>query len=100
MACGIITVIPGIEAGPSAVKEWSPNHWTTREFPLNIPFICTETPEKSIHLPMQGTRFNSWSWKISHGLGQKSHMPQLLCPKACAAQEKRSHHNKKPRHQN
>ena len=47
MACGIITVIPGIEAGPSAVKEWSPNHWTTREFPLNIPFICTETPEKN-----------------------------------------------------
>ena len=47
MACGIITVIPGIEAGPSAGKEWSPNHWTTREFPLNIPLICTEIPEKN-----------------------------------------------------
>ena len=31
---------PGIEPGPFAVEAWSPNHWTTREFPL-ITFIIT-----------------------------------------------------------
>ena len=30
----------------------------------------------------------------------EAHVPQLLRPKACAAQEKRSHHNEKPRHPN
>ena len=24
---------PGIQSGPLAVKVWSPNHWTTKEFP-------------------------------------------------------------------
>ena len=24
---------PGIKPVPSAVEAWSPNHWTTREFP-------------------------------------------------------------------
>ena len=32
-ACGILAPRPGIEPGPWAVKAWSPNHWTTREFP-------------------------------------------------------------------
>ena len=31
--CGILAPRPGIEAGPPAVEAWSPNHWTTREFP-------------------------------------------------------------------
>ena len=47
VACGIIIVIPGIEAGPSVVKEWSPNHRTTRELLLNIAFTRTEIPEKN-----------------------------------------------------
>ena len=31
-ACGILVPWPGIELRPLAVKEWSTNHWTTREF--------------------------------------------------------------------
>ena len=34
MACRILVPWSGIEPGPSAVKVWSPNHWTTREFPM------------------------------------------------------------------
>ena len=30
-ACGILVPRPGIE--PTAMKVWSPNHWTAREFP-------------------------------------------------------------------
>ena len=33
-ACRILVPQPGIEPGPSAMKAWSPNHWTSREFPL------------------------------------------------------------------
>ena len=32
-ACGILVPWPGIEPTPSAVKAWSANHWTAREFP-------------------------------------------------------------------
>ena len=31
--CGILIPRPGIEPGPLAMKEWSLNHWTAREFP-------------------------------------------------------------------
>ena len=31
VACGILVPQPGIEPRPLAVKEQSPNHWTTRE---------------------------------------------------------------------
>ena len=37
-ACGILVPQPGIEPGPSAVKAWSLNHWTDREFPLSSIF--------------------------------------------------------------
>lgn len=33
MACGFLVLPPGMELTPFAVKEWSPNHCTTREFP-------------------------------------------------------------------
>ena len=33
-AYGILVPWPGIEPMPSAVKMWSPNHWTAREFPI------------------------------------------------------------------
>ena len=36
MACGILVPQPGIEPGPSAVKAWSPNHWTAREFSFTL----------------------------------------------------------------
>ena len=32
-ACRILVPRPGIETVPPAVEVWSPNHWTTREFP-------------------------------------------------------------------
>ena len=41
LACGILVPRPGIEPGPSAVKTWSPNHWTTREFPLFLSFTLS-----------------------------------------------------------
>ena len=33
---------PGIEPAPLAVKAWSPNHWTTGEFPKYIYIFFTE----------------------------------------------------------
>ena len=40
MACGILVPRPGIEPGPSAVRVWSPNHWTAREVPrLRVFFL-------------------------------------------------------------
>ena len=32
LACGVLVFQPGIEPWPWAVRAWSPNHWTTREF--------------------------------------------------------------------
>ena len=32
-ACGNLVPQPGIKPGPSAMREQSPNHWTTKEFP-------------------------------------------------------------------
>ena len=34
MACRILVPWPGIELMPPAVEMWSPNHWTTKGFPL------------------------------------------------------------------
>ena len=31
--CGILLPQSGIECRPSALKAWSPNHWTTKKFP-------------------------------------------------------------------
>ena len=33
VVCGFFVPQLWIESGPSAVKVWSPNHWTAREFP-------------------------------------------------------------------
>ena len=37
-ACGILGPQPGIQPRLSAVKVFSPNHWTTREFPAKYYF--------------------------------------------------------------
>ena len=44
-ACGILVPQPGIEPVFPAVEVWSPNHWTTREFPEIYIFFsyCFET---------------------------------------------------------
>ena len=34
LACGILVPWPGTEPRPLAVRTWSPNHWTAREFPI------------------------------------------------------------------
>ena len=36
MACGILIPQQGIELGPWAVKAQSPNHWTARDFPVDL----------------------------------------------------------------
>ena len=33
VACGILVLQPGIKPWPLAVRAWSPDHWTAREFP-------------------------------------------------------------------
>ena len=38
MACQILVPQPGIEPVSPAVETWSPNHWTTREFPVFLLF--------------------------------------------------------------
>ena len=35
IVCAILVPRPEIKPAPSAVKAWSPNHWTAREFPRN-----------------------------------------------------------------
>ena len=36
--CRILVPQPEIEPGPSAVKAWNPNPWTTRELPAIVIF--------------------------------------------------------------
>jgi hypothetical protein len=51
-ACGLLVLQPGDEPGPSAVKAWSPNCWTSREFPIQQIFIeC-----------LSCVRYCSWGW--------------------------------------
>ena len=38
VVCGILVPRPGIKLKPLAVKAWSPNHWTAREFPGSMLF--------------------------------------------------------------
>ena len=35
-ACGILVPQPATEQWPSAVRAWSPNQWTTWEFPFYV----------------------------------------------------------------
>ena len=39
VACRISVLQPGIEHISSAVKAWSPNHWTARKFPIFSYFV-------------------------------------------------------------
>ena len=42
-ACWILVLQTGIKFMPTAVEVWSPNHWTTREFPPILHFLITTT---------------------------------------------------------
>ena len=46
LACGIQVTRPDIEPELLAVKAWSPNHWTTREFPISVLFYFTSHWQK------------------------------------------------------
>ena len=52
VACGILVPWPRIELGPSAVKSWCLNQWTTREF-LHFPSLYNSLwpPEPHFQLP-------------------------------------------------
>ena len=39
MACGVLVPHGGTEPMPSAVKAWSPDHWTTRDVPALFLYI-------------------------------------------------------------
>ena len=44
--CGILVPWPGIELSPLAVKAWSPNHWTVREF---LKYFCFDLEQWCPH---------------------------------------------------
>ena len=49
-ACRVLVPWPGIKPVSLAVEVWSPNHWTTREFPVVLFF--TKTKKKRCHRRM------------------------------------------------
>ena len=60
MACGILVPRPGIKHVPPAVKVWSPNHWTAREFPVQF------NKRQEIKMPSVPTVSLPWlSWEPS-----------------------------------
>ena len=70
-ACGILVPQPGIERRPLAVKAWSPNHWTFREFPetniLNQVIIRLKVPMGPLfYLISKG-----WAYKIKREMWNK-----------------------------
>ena len=46
VSCGIVFPQPETEPRPSAVKVWSCNHWTTREFPVRCCFLMASKNNK------------------------------------------------------
>ena len=62
----ILVPRPGIEPGPSAVKAWTPNHWTAREFPQKtVLVIQTNTLAKTqkSHWLMKERKEGKITWK-------------------------------------
>ena len=47
VACGILVLQPGIKLGPLAMKAWTLNHWTTREFPYYYYYFFEKVIGKS-----------------------------------------------------
>ena len=47
MVCSILVPRPGIELGPSAMKACSPNHWTSREFPVAVWALAPPKPPQT-----------------------------------------------------
>ena len=46
---------PGIEHGASAVRTWSPNHWTAREFPRATVLVKLKPSRRYRHLTINYT---------------------------------------------
>ena len=59
-ACGILVPPPGIEPMPLAMKMWSLNHWTTREFPrVNILIDKSTFSFLGSHIHFEGDDINN-----------------------------------------
>ena len=94
MACGILAPWPGIELEPMAVKAWSPNHWTTREFPKVFLFktlllfvllksnLCTGLKKKKKPNSTKGYRVKSVSSTLHSVIAMYCLYPyqNRLCP--------------------
>ena len=72
VACGILVPRPGVEPMPSAVKSLSPNHWTSREFPMDLQLtkewiflFCLWSVQYHLH-PSPGvlSDFHGQSWEL------------------------------------
>jgi len=61
VTCEILLPGWGMEPMPPAVEAWSPNHWTTREFPLIISFCIPKL--EILMMPY----FTGLSWGL-HGM--------------------------------
>ena len=57
---------PGIEPRPLAVKAWSPNHWTTREFPVD--FVYASSTQANWNLIKRQTNKTKPLWLHSKKL--------------------------------
>ena len=60
-AYGILVPRSGIEPRPSAVKAWSPNHWTAREFPKTKQFLNQWILHKNSHFQLLLNKI-WWNW--------------------------------------
>ena len=79
MACRIFILCPGIQPGLSAVKAWSPNHWTAREFPQFSGFNSGGAPCGAQTLYLSGRSSRScvptWLWVARPGVGKAVSQP-------------------------
>ena len=75
-ACRILVPWPGIEPTPSAVKVWSPNHWTSREFPV---FIFKMTGLSSWSLSLLQLKYSRILNLVEYSLwGLRFSSPEIL----------------------
>ena len=45
-----------IESEPSAVKEWGPNHWIVREFPICVNILSSKHSASNIERLLEGEK--------------------------------------------
>ena len=67
VACGILVPRPGTEPGPSAVRVWSPNHWTTREFPEVLNRVRRKASLEGVTFEQNMKEVREWAMWVSGG---------------------------------